>query len=135
MKDLIEQSIIDNHEKTVFHALGITLDRLDPDQTQVSLTVDDRHRQHVGLVHGGIYVLLAESAASMAGYCALKEPAMVVGLEINANHVRSVTNGRLIATSKSLHQGKRTMIYEVRIEDDKGQLISISRCTLMIVQK
>jgi 1,4-dihydroxy-2-naphthoyl-CoA hydrolase len=132
MKEELEKIVEKNNSKTVFYALGISLDKLDPDQSQVSLIIDDRHRQHMGIVHGGIYVLLAESAASMAGACALKEAGVVVGLEINANHLRSTQEGRLIATSKSIHQGRSTMVYEVRIIDENNNLISISRCTLMV---
>jgi len=71
MMDKVQKLIKQRNEKTVFHCLGITLEKLDPDETIVSLTIDDRHRQHVGLVHGGIYVPMAESVASLAGACTL----------------------------------------------------------------
>lgn len=130
------QAIVDeNNDRTVFKALGMTVDRLDADETIVSLSIDDRHYQHVGLVHGGVYVMLAESAASLAGACTLaSKTASIVALEINANHVRSSKSGILRAYSKCLHRGSRTLVYQVRVLDGDNHLISIARCTLMVIE-
>lgn len=131
------QDIIDkNNDRTVFKALGMVVDKLGPDETIVSLSIDERHYQHVGLVHGGVYVLLAESAASLAGACTLtNEDASIVALEINANHIKSVRHGLLRAFSHCLHQGRSTLVYEVRVMDGEKNLISIARCTLMVIDK
>jgi 1,4-dihydroxy-2-naphthoyl-CoA hydrolase len=135
IKNVLEM-IAKNQEHSVFHALGITIDKVDPDESIVSLTVDDRHFQHAGLVHGGIYVLMAETVASIAGACTLTDENLrVVGLEINANHLRSATCGFLSARSKLLHKGSRTLVYSNQVENEKGQIMSISRCTLMIVPR
>jgi 1,4-dihydroxy-2-naphthoyl-CoA hydrolase len=121
-----------NNENTVFKALDISIEKLDSDETIVSLEVDKRHLQHMGIVHGGIYVLLAESAASLAGAYSLDDPNMtVVGLEINANHIKSISSGVIRAHSRNIHNGRRTMVYEIRIVDNDKNLISLSRCTLM----
>lgn len=123
-------------EHTVFNALGIVVDKVDADETIVSLKIDERHKQHVGLVHGGVYVLLAESAASIAAACTLTDPEhSVVAIEINANHIKSCDSGVLSAHSKNLHKGRQTLVYEVRVEDGANKLISIARCTLMVVKK
>lgn len=123
-----------NNDNTVFKALGISIDKLHHDETVLSLSIDHRHLQHRGLVHGGIYVLLAESAASLAGVCALKDSNMtVVGIEINANHLKSSKAGILKAHSRNIHHGQRTLIYEIKIVNQDNKLISISRCTLMKV--
>jgi len=123
------------HEHTVFKALGILVDKISADETIVSLTIDERHLQHVGIVHGGVYVLLAESAASIAAACTLEDPThRVVALEINANHVSSSHQGLLSARSKCLHKGRRTLVYEARVEDGDNKLISIARCTLMVIK-
>lgn len=130
----LEELIKKTNDRTVFGALGIEITKLDADETIVSMPVDYRHLQHAGLVHGGIYVLLAESAASLAAVCTLKNPNQsIVGLEINANHVRSARGDKLTARSKNIHMGKRTLVYEIRVQDSDGQLISISRCTLMVL--
>lgn len=131
------QAIIDkNNDRTVFKALGMVVEALDADETIVSLSVDERHFQHMGLVHGGIYVLLAESAASLAAGCTLKKSdSSVVALEINANHVRSALGGILRAHSRCLHRGRRTLVYDVKVVDGEENLISVARCTLMVVDK
>ena len=135
MREAVLAIIKANNERTVFNALGMEVTQVDADETIVSLTIDQRHFQHVGLVHGGIYVLLAESAASIAGACTLTSPDQtIVALEINANHVRSSRTGTLTATSKCLHRGKKTLVYEVRVEDGEQRLISMARCTLMVIE-
>lgn len=123
------------HNHTVFHALGIVVDKIDADETVVSLTIDERHLQHIGLVHGGVYMLLAESAASIAAAASINDKSShVVALQINANHISSCKAGRLYAQSKCLHKGRRTLVYEAMIRDDKNNLISIAQCTLMVVE-
>jgi uncharacterized protein (TIGR00369 family) len=124
------------NKHTVFETLGIRIDSYDPDAFTVSLEVDHRHLQHAGIVHGGIYVLLSESAASIAG--AMKTDINeynVFGMEINANHIRPVSKGRISAMAKPVYIGKQTMVYATEIRDEAGELVSIGRCTLAIRKK
>ena len=133
-KELMEK-IHQHHKNTVFEALGITIDAFDP-EVVVSLVVDHRHLQHAGIVHGGIFVLLAESAASISGALLVDMTKYnVFGMEINANHVRSVSSGKISAKASLIYQGRTTMVYGTKITDDKNKLISISRCTLAVRQK
>ena len=121
---------------TVFETLGIRVDSYDPDEFVVSLDVDKKHLQHAGIVHGGIYVLLSESAASVAG--AMKTDINeynVFGMEINANHIRPVHSGRISAIAKPIYIGKQTMVYGTEIRDEAGELVSVGRCTLAIRKK
>lgn len=135
MSELVEQIIKLNHDQTIFKALGLTIGKLDPNETVVSLNIDERHYQHRGLVHGGVYVLLAESAASLAAACTLTDPnTSVVALEINANHLRATSAGSLHARSSCVHKGRSTLVYEVRVEDRGKNLVSLARCTLMIIK-
>ncbi|MED5042055.1 hotdog fold thioesterase, partial [Geobacillus stearothermophilus] len=92
--------------------------------------------QPAGLLHGGASVALAETVASIGAY-ALVAPttAHVVGLEINANHVRVVRRGTVTATGTVLHRGRTTMVWDVRITDEQGELVCISRCTIAIIRK
>lgn len=99
-----------------------------------TLPVDHRTVQPFGLLHGGANVVLAESLASFAGYLACDEGCFCVGIEINANHLRAVTSGVVTGTAKPVHIGKKTQVWEIRIEDDKGQLSCISRMTLAVKQ-
>lgn len=135
MSEWIRQVIEKNHHRTVVSHLGICIDKVDKIETVLSLVIDERHLQHVGLVHGGLYVLLEETAMSLAGACNLSNPnETVVALEINANHVRSETAGRLITRTNPIHIGSTTMVYEARITNEKQQLISVARSTLMIIK-
>ena len=126
--------IKDRHDFTVFKALGIEINQINADESVVSLVIDQRHYQHVGIVHGGIYVLLAESAASIAAAATLEDPKKsAVALEINANHLRATREGSLSARSKCLHKGRKTLVYEVQVRDNRDKLVSVARCTLMII--
>jgi 1,4-dihydroxy-2-naphthoyl-CoA hydrolase len=136
MKKRIQKIIEEGNDHTIFKTLGLIIEKLDQDETIVSLKIDNRHYQPMGLVHGGVYVVMAESAASLAAACTLtQETSSVVGLEINANHVRSAKSGILRAYSRCLHHGRRTLVYEVRVQDSEESLISIARCTLMVIEK
>ncbi len=123
------------HKNTVLEALGISVDAFDP-EVVVSLVVDHRHLQHAGIVHGGIFVLLAESAASIAGALLVDITKYnVFGMEINANHVRSVASGKISAQSRLIYQGRTTLVYGIEITNDKSELVSVSRCTLAVRKK
>ncbi|RID88918.1 PaaI family thioesterase [Mesobacillus zeae] len=118
------------------NALGIEITKIEKGLVTAKMPVDGRTRQPFGLLHGGASVALAETAASVGAYeLADKETEAVVGLEINANHIRSVREGWVTATGTILHQGKSTMVWEIKITDEEDQLICISRCTMAIIKK
>ena len=83
--------------------------------------------------HGGASVLLAETLGSSAGNLCVPEGQRVVGIEINANHVQAVTGGLVTGTARALHVGRRTQVWEIRIEDAQGRLVCVSRLTLAVV--
>ncbi|RLA63289.1 MAG: thioesterase, partial [Epsilonproteobacteria bacterium] len=90
----------------------------------------------LGLLHGGASCVLAESLGSIAANMALdtsKEYA--VGLEINANHIRSVTSGIVTGTAKPIHLGRKTQIWEIKIKNEEGKLTCISRLTMAVMKK
>jgi 1,4-dihydroxy-2-naphthoyl-CoA hydrolase len=100
------------------------------------MPVDKRTRQPYGLLHGGASVALAESLGSIAGYCVVAGTgAKVVGIEINANHLRAAHDGWVIGTARPLHVGRSTQVWEIRIENEAGALVCISRLTLAVVAK
>lgn len=118
--------------KTVHGTLGIRVEAFDKDATTVAVDVDERLFQHAGIVHGGIFVLLAESAASMCAALNVDiEHFDVAGMEINANHLRKVTSGILRATARPLHQGSTTHVYGIDVEND-GEKVCLSRCTIAV---
>ncbi|MGG5252818.1 hotdog fold thioesterase [Neobacillus sp. SM06] len=122
-------------EKTLLGALGIEITLLEKGKVVAQMPVDDRTRQPFGLLHGGASVALAETVASVGAYELVdKQTEVVVGLEINANHVRSKKDGYVTATGQVLHQGKTTMVWEIKITDEDDRLICVSRCTMAVLK-
>ncbi|WP_071460545.1 hotdog fold thioesterase [Bacillus massilinigeriensis] len=122
--------------QTLMHSLGIEITRVEKGLVTAMMPVDHRTRQPFGLLHGGASVALAETVASIGAYeLSNKETEAVVGLEINANHLRSKREGMVTATAEVLHHGRKTMVWEVKIEDEEDKLICISRCTIAVIQK
>jgi len=100
------------------------------------MPVDQRTRQPYGLLHGGASVVLAESLGSIgAGLVVAGSGARVVGLDINANHLRAVRDGWVTGTARPLHIGRTTQVWEIRLENDAGELTCIARLTMAVVQK
>jgi 1,4-dihydroxy-2-naphthoyl-CoA hydrolase len=120
---------------TAGESLGIQITEQGPDYLRGTMPVDGRTKQPFGLLHGGSSVLLAETLASFAGYLCLDPDAnqQAAGIEINANHLRAVTEGVVTGTARPIHVGRATQVWEVRIEDDKGRLTCISRMTAAVV--
>ena len=113
--------------------LGIVFTEVGDDFVRATMPVDARTVQPYGLLHGGASVLLAETLGSSAGNLCVPEGKVCVGLEINANHVRAVRGGTVTGTARPVHVGGRTQVWEIRIEDEAGQLACISRLTLAVV--
>lgn len=120
---------------TAMEPLGIVFTEIGRDYLRGTMPVDDRTRQPYGLLHGGASVLLAETLGSSAGNLCTPEGRVCVGIEINANHLRAVRSGSVTGTARPLHVGGRTQVWEIRIEDDHGQLACISRLTLAVVPR
>jgi len=119
---------------TMAEQLGIVITEAGEDWVRGTMPVDARTRQPFGLLHGGASVALAESLGSLAGgFCVDPAREAVVGLEINANHVRGVREGIVTGTARALHVGRSTQVWEIRIENEVGKLVCISRLTLAVV--
>ncbi|WP_199171363.1 MULTISPECIES: PaaI family thioesterase [unclassified Sporosarcina] len=123
-------------EQTLIGALGITFTQLDPDKVVCEMPVGPKTVQPMGLLHGGASVALAETAASIAAALNLNpETHYPVGLEINANHIRGKKDGVVTATAVPFHKGRTSMVWDIQITDEIGKLISVSRCTIAVVEK
>lgn len=120
---------------TMGEHLGIEWTEVGPDYIKARMPVDHRTKQPYGLLHGGASVALAETLGSV-GAAMTVDPAryIAVGMEINANHVRSVREGYVTGIARPLHKGGTTQVWEIRIEDGKGKLICISRLTVAILK-
>jgi 1,4-dihydroxy-2-naphthoyl-CoA hydrolase len=115
--------------------LGIEFTEVGPDYLCAKMPVDARTIQPFGLLHGGASVVLAETLGSMAGWMCLPEGQHCVGLEINANHLRGVTSGHVHGKASPLHLGRSTQVWEIKITNDEGKLVCVSRLTLAVVAK
>ncbi|HEX3896730.1 MAG TPA: hotdog fold thioesterase [Rudaea sp.] len=121
---------------TLVDRLGMRVTEIGDDFIRGSMPVDARTRQPFGLLHGGASVALAETLGSLAGNLCLDSTRDVaVGLDINANHIRAITQGTVAGTARALHIGRMTQVWEIRIEDEKQRLVCISRLTLAVVPK
>jgi len=122
-------------KNTAMEPLGIEFTELGTDYLRGTMPVDARTHQPYGLLHGGASVLLAETLGSSAGGLCAPEGKGVVGIEINANHLRGVREGIVTGTARPLHVGGSTQVWEIRIEDERGRLVCISRLTLAVVSR
>ncbi len=127
-------AVRERSQNTLIQQLGIEFLEVGDDFLSARMPVDDRTRQPAGMLHGGASVVLAETLASWAAtFVVDREKNHCVGLEINANHVRAVGSGWVIGTARPVHLGRSTQIWEVRITDEQGRLVCISRVTMAVL--
>lgn len=125
----------ESSKNTMVEHLGIIYTGLTQDYISAKMPVDHRTHQPHGLLHGGASVVLAETLGSVAANLSVnQEKYSCVGLEINSNHIRSIRNGWVYGTAKPIHIGKTTQIWEIRINNEQGQLVNISRLTLAVLK-
>jgi uncharacterized protein (TIGR00369 family) len=117
--------------------LGIVFTEAAEDYLRATMPVDARTLQPFGILHGGASVLLAETLASFAATMCLDDPAkqQAVGLEINANHLRAKKDGVVTGTARPVHVGRSTQVWDIRIEDEQGRPVCVSRLTLAVVNR
>jgi len=121
---------------TLAENLGIEFSAIGDDYLEAKMPVDSRTHQPFGLLHGGASVALAETLGSVAAsWCIDQKTQFCVGLEINANHVRGVKSGFVTGTAKAVHIGKKTQVWEIRITDEKNDIVCISRLTVAVLDK
>jgi len=120
---------------TLIETLGIEVVECSEGRLVATMAVDSRTHQPFGLLHGGASVALAETIASLGAYYLVAPDGMgAVGQEINANHLRSVTHGKVKGVGEIIFKGKRSQVWGVSIFDEADRLICISRCTLAIIE-
>lgn len=123
-------------EHTAIKVLGIEFTGWGDDYMTAKMPVDTRTHQPFGILHGGASVLLAESIGSMAAqYAAGKDKYYCVGQEINANHLRSVSEGWVYATARPVHLGRSSQVWSIEIKDEAGRMVCISRLTMAVLPR
>jgi 1,4-dihydroxy-2-naphthoyl-CoA hydrolase len=113
--------------------LGVSIDVVTPERVVLTMEVTPKACQYFGILHGGISVYLAESAASMGTAAATDLTKFApVGIEINANHLRSISKGTIKVEATRLYPGRTLNVWNIEITNDKGKLVCISRCTMLL---
>ncbi len=114
--------------------VGIQFTEIGKDYLKATMPVDKRTKQPFGLLHGGASVVLAETLGSVASTILLDiSKQYPVGLEINANHIKSAKSGLVTGIVRPVHVGKGTHVWEIRITNEEEQLVCISRITVAIL--
>ena len=121
------------NKNTLGETLGIEITQVGEDFVEGRMPVDQRTKQPFGLLHGGASVALAETLASVAGFLSVTEGKNVVGVEINANHLRAVREGYVIGRATPIRLGRTMQVWEIKIVDERDRLVCISRMTGAVV--
>lgn len=119
-------------KNTLVETLGIRFLEATADRVVAEMEVTPKVHQPFGFLHGGASVALAETVASVGAYLAAPDGYTSFGLEINANHLRSMQHGKVTAVATPFHKGRTTQVWNIEIRDEQGRLVCISRCTLAI---
>jgi uncharacterized protein (TIGR00369 family) len=132
-KTISVETLTDIHRDTAVQHLGIEFLEVGADFIRARIPVDTRTRQPYGILHGGVSVVLAETLGSSGAAGAAEPGQRVVGLEINANHIRSVESGWVIGTAKPVHIGRSTHVWQIELRNEAGQLTCVSRITMAVL--
>ena len=123
-------------KNTLADFLGITFTDVGEDSLTATMLATERTKQPLGIVHGGANVVLAETIASTAANAAVDfDTYYCVGLEINANHIRSVTDGLITAITRPLHIGRTTHVWSIDLYNEAGKRTCISRMTASVIRR
>jgi 1,4-dihydroxy-2-naphthoyl-CoA hydrolase len=119
---------------TIADAIGLEVLSVEPDCVTGRLPVDHRTHQPYGLLHGGASVVLAETLGSVGSHFIVKDQGKAaVGVEVNANHVRSVRSGWVYGQANLVHKGGKMHVWSIEIKDEDDRLVCTSRLTVMII--
>lgn len=122
------------NDDRVTRDLGVEFVELGPERMVATMPVDERHLQPFGYLHGGVSVVLAESVASIGAFLNCPPGKAAFGSEINASHLRPKRAGSVLtAVGTPVHAGRRSQVWQVRIEDEDGKAVCAVRCTVAIV--
>ena len=132
-KPLSVASLVAIHEGTAPQALGMEFLEVGDDFVRGRVPVDHRTKQPAGILHGGVSVVLAETLGSIGAAYSCPEGYHAVGLDINANHIRSASSGWVTGTARPVHIGRSTQVWQIEMTDDAGKLTCVSRITMAIL--
>ena len=116
---------------TLIEKLGLEFMEVSPERMVARMPVAG-NTQPYGLLHGGATAALCETVASLGTAVVLGPDHLVMGIELNVNHIRAVRDGYVTATGTPLHVGKTTAVWDMKVHDDEGRLVAVSRLTVAI---
>ena len=128
----VESLTADSANCAVSH-LGMEFVEVGDDFIRARMPVDERTRQPYGLLHGGVSAALAETLGSCGAAHVVPAGHLVVGLEINANHLKGVRSGWVTGTTRPLHMGRSTQVWAIELHNESGELVCISRITMAVL--
>ncbi len=135
-KEFSVQQLNERGKNTMSDFLDIQFTEVGDNYMSATMPVNERTKQPIGILHGGANVVLAETIASTAANAVVDlSHFYCVGLEINANHIRSVREGLVKATTSPLHLGRSTQVWEIKILDEAGKITCISRMTASVIAR
>ena len=135
-KTLTIENIAPISKNTLGEHIGMQFSEIGEDYLKATMPVDHRTHQPYGLLHGGASAALAETLGSVSSALVIdQEKFICVGIEINANHIRSVRSGIVTGTCTPIHIGATTHVWDIRIHDERNKLVCISRLTVAILKK
>ena len=119
----------------VHEQLDIEVVELAKDRVVLQVPIGPKVHQPYGILHGGVSALVAESAASMGGMLNVPDDKVVVGIELNASHLRSAASGTLIATATPIRVGRTLQVWHIALADQDGRAICDARCSLAVIDR
>ncbi len=123
------------NKNTLMEHLNIVYTQLGDDTISATMPVCHFTHQPLGMLHGGASVVLAETLGSVAANFAVDDDSYCVGLDINANHIRSMRSGHVVGTTNPIHIGVSTQVWQINITDERGRLVCTSRLTIAVKKK
>lgn len=126
--ELIKQT----QDNELLKFLGVKIEIVEPERTVLTMEVTPKVHQYIGIMNGGVSLFLCETAASIAAVAnADLTKYAPVGIEINANHLRAVSKGKITIEAKPFYNGKSMSVWNIEITNDRGKLICVSRCSIL----
>jgi len=133
-QDISVQILTDLHRDTAVQHLGMEFLEVGDDFITARVPVDTRTKQPYGLLHGGVSVVLAETLGSCGAAFSCPPGHRAVGLDINANHLKGATSGWVTGTTRPVHIGRTTQVWQIDLKNDAGELTCVSRITMAVLQ-
>lgn len=133
-QDISVQILTDLHRDTAVQHLGMEFLEIGDDFITARVPVDTRTKQPYGLLHGGVSVVLAETLGSCGAAFSCPPGHRAVGLDINANHLKGATSGWVTGTTRPVHIGRSTQVWQIDLKNDAGELTCVSRITMAVLQ-